>query len=223
MFFLSVALGPVQQFPLTPSPEIAVRLDRLLRPLQHAFDLQHTEPAERRGTVAVMLCGCFTTMSATVYTALITPTAVPVTIAAEHSRIGGGLEHLNYTLTRTGDTTAPLSVTVNLTPNPNPWLTDANLSHTVEFAANEATKNLRINDSRFSFDPETEGTVTATVSGTGVDGDSVDVTVVSIADPPITVAFDKNAYSFPEGGPEDDVDIYVTATVNAAFPRAPTR
>ena len=41
-----------------PSPEIATRLKRLLRPLQHAFDLQHTEPAERRGTVAVMLREC---------------------------------------------------------------------------------------------------------------------------------------------------------------------
>ena len=41
-----------------PSPEIAARLERLLRPLHRAFDLQHTEPAERRGTVAVMLREC---------------------------------------------------------------------------------------------------------------------------------------------------------------------
>ena len=40
------------------SPEVAARLVRLMRPLQHAFAVQHTKPAERRGTVAVMLREC---------------------------------------------------------------------------------------------------------------------------------------------------------------------
>ena len=41
-----------------PSPEIAARLARLMRPLQHAFAVQRTKPAERRGTMAVMLREC---------------------------------------------------------------------------------------------------------------------------------------------------------------------
>ena len=58
-------------------------------------------------------------------TATVTP--VPVTIEAEHTSIGGGLEDLVYTLTRAGDTADALSVTVTLTQDET-WLTAANLS-----------------------------------------------------------------------------------------------
>ena len=60
------------------------------------------------------------------------------------------------------------------------------------------------------------------MTGTGVAGGTDTVVVISIADPPITIAFDQDAYIFPEGGPADDVDIYVTATLDAAFPRKPS-
>ena len=70
-------------------------------------------------------------------TAAVTP--VPVTIEAEHTSIGGGLEDLVYTLTRAGDTADALSVTVTLTQDET-WLTAANLSHTVTFNAGEAEK-----------------------------------------------------------------------------------
>lgn len=42
----------------TPDPHIASRLERLLHPLHNAFDIQQTEPADRRGTTAVMLREC---------------------------------------------------------------------------------------------------------------------------------------------------------------------
>ena len=151
-------------------------------------------------------------------TAAVTP--VPVTIEAEHDSIGGGLEDLVYTLTRAGDTTDALSVTVTLTQDET-WLTAANLSHTVTFNAGEAEKGLTIPAADFSLAPTTKGDLTATVSGVGVGGDSVDVEVISIDHEPVTIAFDKNAYSFPEGGAADEVDIYLTATVDAAFPRPP--
>ena len=41
-----------------PSSEDASRLERLLRPLHRAFDLQRTGHADRRETVAVMLREC---------------------------------------------------------------------------------------------------------------------------------------------------------------------
>ena len=151
-------------------------------------------------------------------TAAVTP--VPVTIEAEHPSIGGGLEDLVYTLTRAGDTADALSVTVTLTQDET-WLTAANLSHTVTFNAGEAEKGLTIPAADFSLAPTTKGDLTATVSVDGVDGDSVDVEVISIDHEPVTIAFDKTAYSFPESGAAEEVDIYLTATVDAAFPRPP--
>ena len=151
-------------------------------------------------------------------TAAVTP--VPVTIEAEHTSIGGGLEDLVYTLTRAGDTADALSVTVTLTQDET-WLTAANLSHTVTFNAGEAEKGLTIPAADFSLAPTAKGDLTATVSVDGVGGDSVDVEVISIDHEPVTIAFDKTAYSFPESGAAEEVDIYLTATVDAAFPRPP--
>ena len=155
------------------------------------------------------------------YTVTVTRAGIPVTIEAEHESIGGGVEDLKYTLTRTGATTDALTVTVTLTQDQN-WLTSTDLTHEVEFAAGEATKDLIIEDSRFSFDPTTSDNLVATVTGTGVAGGTDTVVVISIADPPITLAFDQDAYTFPEGGPADDVEIYVTATLDAAFTRRPS-
>ena len=155
------------------------------------------------------------------YTVTVTRAGIPVTIEAEHESIGGGVEDLKFTLTRTGATTVALPVTVTLTQDQN-WLTSTYLTHEVEFAAGEATKELMIEDSRFSFDPTTSGNLVATVTGTGVAGGTDTVTVISIADPPITIVFDQDAYSFPEGGPADEVNIYLTATLDAAFPRKPS-
>ena len=111
-------------------------------------------------------------------------------------------------------------MTVTLTQDET-WLTAANLSHTVTFNAGEAEKGLTIPAADFSLAPTAKGDLTATVSGVGVDGDSVDVEVISIDHEPVTIAFDKNAYSFPEGGAAEEVDISLTATVDAAFPRPP--
>ena len=146
---------------------------------------------------------------------------ITVTIEAEHESIGGGVEDLKFTLTRTGATTEVLPVTVTLAQDEN-WLELTYRTHEVEFAVGAATAELIINDSRFSFDPTTSGDLVATVTGTGVDGGTDTVVVISIADPPITLAFDKDAYSFPEGGLANEVDIYLTATLDAAFPRKPS-
>ena len=53
---------------------------------------------------------------------------IPVTIEAEHESIGGGVEDLKFTLTRTGATTDPLTVTVTLTQDQN-WLTSTYRTH----------------------------------------------------------------------------------------------
>ena len=61
-----------------------------------------------------------------------------VTIVAEHDSIGGGLEDLKFTLTREGATTDALDVTVTIVQDES-WLGDSDLSHDVTFEADSAT------------------------------------------------------------------------------------
>ena len=98
-------------------------------------------------------------------------TDTPVTIEAEHDSIGGGLEDLVFTLTREGETTDELDVTVTIVQDES-WLGDSDLSHDVTFEAGSATAELTITASKFSFAPSTTGDLTATVSGDGIDGGS---------------------------------------------------
>ena len=153
-------------------------------------------------------------------TAAVPVVTVAVSIAADHDRIGAGLEDLDFTLTRQGAATAALEATVTIVQAES-WLGTSDLSHTVSFTAGSATATLTLAASRFSFDPETSGDLTATVSGTGIAGGEATVEMVSTADPPITISYDKSSYTFAEDA--TDVNIYVVATLDPAYPRAPTR
>ena len=140
-------------------------------------------------------------------------------ITARYATLGAGIEDLVLTLTRAGATTAELQATVTIAQE-QAWLAAANLSHAVTFAAGSASAELRIPASDFSFTPATGGALTATVSGTGIAG-SAEVAVISIAEPPITVRYDQPAYTFAEGAA--DVNIYLLAALDPAYPRPPTR
>ena len=148
--------------------------------------------------------------------------SVTVTIEAQYEKIGGGLEDLNFTLTRGGATTAPLDVTVTITQD-QAWLDPVNdLVHTVTFGAGEASKTLPIRAHRFSFDPVMSGDLTATVSGTGVQGTPSDtVVVVSTAEPAITIGLDMPEYTFRED--DGDAAVYAVVTLHADYPRPPSR
>ena len=150
-------------------------------------------------------------------------TTVPVTIEAQHDSIGAGLEDLKFTLTRTGDTTEPLVAMVTITQQQS-WLGNLDLSHTLTFEVGSATAELTIGADRFSFTPSTTGNLTATVSvTTGISvGGSDTVEIVSTSAPPITVGFDKSAYTFEEDE-TDPAAVYAVATLDAAYPRAPSR
>ena len=145
--------------------------------------------------------------------------SVSVTIEAEHETIGGGLEHLKFTLTREGATTAALDATVTITQDED-WLDSADLSHEVTFAVDSDTATLEINALDLSFEPTVSGVLTATVSGSGVSGGSDEVTIVSIADPPVTVSFDMTEYNFAEDA--TDPAVHATAKLDAAYPRKPS-
>ena len=145
---------------------------------------------------------------------------VTVTIAANHDIIGAGLEDLVFTLTREGDTAEELDATVTIAQQQE-WLDDSDLSHTVTFLAGEPTATLTLSARRFSFDPDTSGDLTATVSGVGISGGSDTVDIVSTSEPPITVSYDESAYTFAENGV--DAAIYAVLTLHPAYPRAPSK
>ena len=150
---------------------------------------------------------------------------VPVTIAANYDRIGAGTEELVFTLTRPGSTANPLEVTVDIVQAQS-WLNNSDLSHTVTFGAGDDGTELRFSEDDFDdflLTPATGGNLTATVSGTGIAGGEKTVAIVSLAYPPITMSFDQDAYTFAEDADEDDVNVYVVATLDPAYPRAPTR
>ena len=145
------------------------------------------------------------------------PTAV--TIEAEHDSIGGGVEDLDFTLTREGETTDELDVTVTITQDQS-WLGDSDLSHDVTFEADSATVELTIAASRFSFAPSTTGDLTATVTGDGIDGDSETVAIISTSEPPFTISYEESEYTFAEDA--TDAAVYALATLDPAYPRAPS-
>ena len=143
---------------------------------------------------------------------------VTVTIAASHDRIGAGIEKLLFTLTRQGSTADPLEVTVRIVQAES-WLNNSDLSHTVTFGAGDQDTELGFSADEVSLTPETSGNLTATVSGTGIVGGEKTVEMVSLTYPPITIAFDKDAYTFAEDASAADVNIYVVATLDPAYPR----
>ena len=142
---------------------------------------------------------------------------VPIVIASNHDMIGAGLEDLVFTLTREGATTAALAATVTIAQDED-WLGNSDLSHDVTFAAGAATTKLTLAASKFSFDPDTAGDLTATA---GVAGGSKTVEIVSTAEAPITVSYEKAAYTFAEDAA--DTEIYALATLHEDYPRAPSR
>ena len=162
------------------------------------------------------------TSDATAAVTGVTVVTVDVSIAAEHDRIGAGLEDLVFTLTRQGATTAALEATVTIVQAES-WLGTSDLSHTVTFLVGSATATLTLAASRFSFVPDTSGNLTATVTGTGIAGGEATVEMVSTAYAPITASYDKSSYTFAENANPADVNIYVVATLDPAYPRAPSR
>ena len=83
----------------------------------------------------------------------------------------------------------------------------------------EATASLNFAASEVSLAPETSGDLTATVSGTGISGGEDTVEIVSTAQPPITIRYDKSSYTFKEDA--DDEAIYAVATLHTDYPRPP--
>ncbi len=121
-----------------------------------------------------------------------------ITINANRSDYAAGLGSLVFTLTRTGDASSALDVTVGITQEQT-WLSST--SHDVTFGAGEATTTLAFQHSAFSSDVTQSGTLTATVAAvTGYETTdaTVSVNVISQEGPAVTVAFEEPAYTVAE-------------------------
>ena len=144
---------------------------------------------------------------------------VPVSIEREYASIGAGLEPLVLTLKRTGQTGTALDATVTFTQTLS-WLDDDDLIQNVTFSSGDDTTVLRIAPSTFSLEPDATGSLTATVSGSGILGSSVTVEVVSVAVPPVTVRLESGSYETEEQ-PGRTPLITMVATIHTDYPRAP--
>ena len=150
---------------------------------------------------------------------------VPVGIAANPDRVGAGVEDLVFTLRREGATTDPLQVTVSIEQDED-WLGSSDLAQVANFDPGEADTRLTLAAGLFSFEPEAGGELTATVGGTGIQGGSKEVTVVSTSEPPITISLDVSEYTFAENyeGQFEPSTFHVEAKLHADYPRrAPSR
>ena len=126
-----------------------------------------------------------------------------VTIAADSTSAIYAEDSADFTLTRTGAIADPLAVTVNLTQSQD-YLTAANRSRTVVFAAGSTTAALRIPASQFrqlaSGTVPEKGTLTATVAaGTGYDVGTTNAAAVDILIA-ATIRIEESSYTVSEEG-----------------------
>ena len=121
-----------------------------------------------------------------------------ITIEANRSEYVAGVGPLTFTLSRTGDTSSALDVTVDLIQDQT-WLSST--SHSVTFKAGASTSTLEFLGTDFSTTVTESGTLTATVdsvSGYDTSAATVSVSVISQEGPAITVSFEETEYSVAE-------------------------
>ena len=142
-----------------------------------------------------------------------------VTIAADRSQYILGIDHVWFTLTRTGSTTDELRVTV--TGSQTEQLSNVfPLTQFLFFNSGERTTRWRVNRARFLDSATQSGDVTVTLQG-GSDYDvgnpsSATVRMV-VADPAVTVRIEEASYRFVESASE--TELVLVARTAADLPR----
>ena len=125
-----------------------------------------------------------------------------ITLQASRPKYVAGVEAPLFTVTRTGDTSADLGLTINITQEQE-WLTDT--SYDVIIPANSSDTKFRIPAPNFSSDVTESGNLTATVAavdGYDTSGASAQVRIISQEGPAVTVALDMSQYTVDEGSGE---------------------
>ena len=139
-----------------------------------------------------------------------------ISIAADSTYVGG-LGDLVFALTRGGDLTDSLDVTVNIEQDQT-WLSTT--SYPVNFEANDNEAALKLGARSFSTDVTESGALTASVgavNGYDVSSAEVTVNVISQAGPAVTVSLDQNSYEFDEDDGEVNITLVARAAVGVPF------
>ena len=146
--------------------------------------------------------------------------AQTVTIAADAALYGYEIDDVFFTLTRTGATTAALTVNVTMT-QADQYLMSAHLNSTATFAIGSTTAGLSFR--RFQFQPggaTQSGNLTATVAtGTGytVGMPASASTRMVVLNPAVTVRLERAAYRFEEG--TGGAEVVLVARTEPGLPR----
>ena len=146
--------------------------------------------------------------------------AVPdITIQATPSSYVAGLGDLAFTITRSGNTTDDLDLTVNLTKD-QPWVSFSSFTTTIHAGGSQAT--FTIFASNFSSEVVQSGELTATLGkATGYDTSdaSTSVRVISQEGPAVSVFLDQAAYTVGEGA--GNLIVTVIARAHPSVPLVP--
>ena len=140
-----------------------------------------------------------------------------ITIAASRSEFVAGLGQLDFTLTRGGDATNSLDITVEFVQTQS-WLPFN--SYPVTFDSGETETTLSIVGNLFSSDVTQSGDLTASVgavSGYGVADTQVTVRVISQEGPAVTVSLDRDEYEVSEGAGEISVTLVAKAAAGVPY------
>ena len=146
--------------------------------------------------------------------------AQTVTIAADAALYGYEIDDVFFTLTRTGATTAALTVNVTMT-QADQYLRSAHLNSTATFAIGSTTVGLSFR--KFQFQPvgaTQSGNLTATVAtGTGytVGMPASASTRMVVLTPAVTVRLERAAYRFEEGA--GGAQVVLVARTEPGLPR----
>ena len=146
--------------------------------------------------------------------------AQTVTIAADAALYGYEIDDVFFTLTRTGATTAALTVNVTMT-QADQYLRSAHLNSTATFAIGSTTAGLSFR--KFQFQPggaTQSGNLTATVAtGTGytVGMPASASTRMVVLTPAVTVRLERAAYRFEEGA--GGAQVVLVARTEPGLPR----
>ena len=165
------------------------------------------------GLAAVLAHGEVGTQSGHKVNGSLTPPEV--TIAADHEAFTAEIDDVTFTLTRTEDPAAALTVGVALTQDQDLLLSE-DLAQNVTFGAGEATATLQLPLDLFVGHTVTEETtLTATVqAGRGYVPGSPNTasTRIVVTDPAVTASIEATAYTFAEGADATVTVIVRTAT-----------
>ncbi len=141
-----------------------------------------------------------------------------ITLEASPSEYVAGLGLLSFTVARTGDTSAALDLTINMTQEQE-WLTDTAYEITIPSGVSEYS-DFFLPAARFSSNVTQSGTLTATVAavnGYDTSSASAQVRVISQEGPAVVVTLEHSSYEVDEG--EGTLEVVVLANAHSSVPR----